>query len=194
MNTVSKPKRRLTFLFVLIIGTTVTWILMNAFTFLDQHGLFYAWTSLGSPPSGAAHIINGDPFQAWVKANDGQIYTNPFCNGAQICPQWILEEDLSSFGDAGPDRKRGTDCESLNNGNLPLNPGGKMIECLYVPMDGETYFALMADGSIQYYQLEIDEDIKTSYKLSTYFCPPFAAILITVSYVIYRILKNIRLP
>jgi hypothetical protein len=188
MNSNSKSKKWPPYWLALIIGTLVTCILMNAVTYLYQQGMFYSWRSLGSPPSGAAHIINGVPYKVWVKTNSGQIYTTLDCEAPQICPQWVLEEDSSGLRDSGPDRKRGPDCKTLNNGMFPSNPEGKMIECYYVHTDQEFYFALMSDGSIQYCDKEDNESIRIYYAISTYCCPFFAAILITVVYLILSLL------
>ena len=119
------------------------------------------WISLGSPPNGAMGIISAKRSTVWVESSHGELFvvTLDFgCGVNKICWTWNLATTEPKDNGTHWQLLRGTDCTSINPVTYRpiVNPSGEIQECVYAPspginMVGEFYFALMSDGTIQFF-------------------------------------------
>lgn len=146
----------------LIVWAALTCVISNLVTFMFQFVGFNTWISLSKPVSGATHIRDADGGNVWVDADDGNLYTlNIYCLDNENCKQWIVTNSSTEI-DPFQCRpiKRASECTSLKDLFFPNNPlTGEIKECVVAntcfpsPENGaETWFALMSDGSVKYWQ------------------------------------------
>lgn len=198
MSQDSKPKKRIPYWLVLVIGIASTCILMNILSISLQQGVFNSWKSLNSPPSKPVQILNADVSRVMVKAGDGRVFTAALsCSGNEICHQWVAVEDESKIPIMPLPIRRGNNCETLDDGILPFNPKGVLIECAHALIPGpemweETYFALMSDGSVWYWQNGGSIFVTQAlFIISTFILPIFVALLISLVYLIKHFISRI---
>ncbi len=167
-------------------------IAANLLSILSQRGAFKFWRSLSVPPSPAIEIINADPFNVWVKTTDGRMYTaTTNCSQRNKCDTWVLAEDASEIVPLQTENTvQGPNCEDFD-GRFPANPSGKVMECVqtYQPSFPEggglsTYFALMSDGTLKYWQLSEGSFLTPFLYLgiSNIVCPLIGLLIITGIY------------
>jgi hypothetical protein len=187
-----------------LIGGIVTAIVANFLMIVLMMDGFTPWKSLPKLPSQAIHIAYADTNNVWVETNGAQKFTLPLnCYNNQNCYRWIKVDDVPKpmDGYSGVSLYRGTDCTSINNDRFPIALSGKVIECVKVVEVGAefmsvVYFALMADGTLQYWQ-------GGSNAIATELFPVFATIItiilvffvtviISAVYLIKNIIRRIR--
>lgn len=171
-------KYRLTLITGLIAGViaaVLTYFMMPGIvSLLSQSGIFNTWSTIKSPPSGVAKILgvtDGAYKQfddVWIETHDGQIFSTAVCTGySQPCtdhPEWRSTSKTPVYFDK---YTSGTDCKKL--GDYPLNPSGQIVECrhyLFVENVLSTimYYALMADGSLNYFVMDFRMQIAVLFK------------------------------
>ena len=196
----SKPKRRISIWPILIGGAFASCIVMNTISSFFQSGAFQPWTSLASPPARATTIIDADPRQIWIETQDRQYFTCPLdFAGMQLCPKWQVIPHESNLPNIHSYTARGSDCQDLQAGLFPFNPKGQVVECVYAnetePDRGEgTYFALMKDGSLQYWQYfgNLPEQRIFDFILDTFVIPVLVVIIISIVYGIFYGIKQFK--
>jgi len=176
-SVVQKGKKYQLALIAGVTAAVLTYFMTPGFvTLLSQSGIFNAWSSIKSPPSGIARIlgVTDAAFKpsddVWIETQDGQVFSASVCTGySQPCgdpPQWqsssITPEYFSHY-------TSGTDCKKL--GAYPLNPSGQIVECRYYifwenDLSTEIYYALMADGSLQYFVADFVVQIALLFKFA----------------------------
>jgi hypothetical protein len=166
--------------FVLIAGAIaaiLTYFFMQVLgPILAQYGLLNSWASIKSPPPGVARVLGitgggmSMKYEVWIETQDGQMFSAPVCSDDQKCdpPQWKLRSKATMPRSDFFSDTRGTDCKDL--GEFPLNPSGQIIECVYVvdtniDLVPQVYFALMADGSLKYFVLDLYHYFRVQGKL-----------------------------
>jgi hypothetical protein len=125
------------------------------------------WISLGSPPNGAAKIVSARDSTIWVESSLRELFVMTLdfdFETNQIYWDWKPATSKPEDNGANWPLRRGADCTSISpvTWNQLTNPNGEMQECVYAPSPGvdrvaEFYFALMSDGTIQFF------DITSSY-------------------------------
>jgi len=195
----SRPKKQIPYWLALIVGALITCIVMTALVIPYQAGAFYPWKSLESLPAGIARIVDADFHEVWVEARDGQLYNACLMGPASAdCPHWRPVEAVSETSKPPFSISTGSDCSSLHGGIFPLDPNGRIIECVYAYLPGpemgeDTYFALMADGSLKYWTKGVSRTaLQTLFILSTIVLPFFIGTLISLVYLIEYMRKRIR--
>jgi hypothetical protein len=202
VKTSEKPKEELPVWVVIFLGAFLTCIFANAITFLLEFGAFSFWKSLPSTPTTATHISEADPDTIWVETKDGQIYTIGinFCQ-YKNCNSWTLIENPA---DIKPMQYhaivRGDDCFNLGIYDSPnYSPGDEIKECIYASAAGVpdpeagyvTYFALMKDGRVKYWQ---NGNSLLGFQffliLSTFVLPIVAVVIISAYYEIRKYLQK----
>ena len=160
----AKPQSsdELPFWMVLFLTIILTCIVANTITISFQSGMFTIWRSLPPPPLKTTHIIDADGDNVWIGDGEGNLYTlTLYCSGSDDCHQWVRLDDVENIDPLQCHPvQRGPDCRTLSGAFSPNNPsGGKVHECIVAdgcfpdPEYGsETYFALMADGSVKYWK------------------------------------------
>jgi hypothetical protein len=157
-----KIKKPLPYWAALIIWVALTCVISNFLTLMFQFGGFTTWKSLSKPTSGATHIRDADGDNVWVEAGDGNLYTlTLYCVDNENCKQWKIVDGSTEINplQCRP-IKRASECTSLKSSFFPNNPlTGEVNECVVAngcfpdPEYGsETWFALMSDGSVKYWQ------------------------------------------
>ena len=209
MDTNPNRKKGIPYWRALVVGILIPLIGVNLYPIfvLWTDGLYNTWIPLKGPPSGAAQIIIF-PMKwlgkIWVKANNGTYYSAKLlCNQASsddalnMCdprftpPDWKPEEKISQT--PGEKILRGSNCSSLKKGIFPFNPAGPIRECFYTYLHGDfggdLYIALMADGTLKFWESVEDSYwrgwVVTSIVLSVIF-----AVIISLLYLIESILAD----
>jgi hypothetical protein len=195
----SKLKKQLPYWVFLLIGVIATSLLANFLSIFFQTGGFKTWKSLSTPPSQATHIIHADTNVVWVETENSEIFALTVNCYRENCFQWLKTEDIPDPF-AYMTLYRGTNCASLHTEQfLPLSPFGKEIECVKVDELGVeygtvSYFALMADGTLMYWENTISIfSMQFFSAFFTYILAFFVAIIISVIYLIRNIIKRIRI-
>lgn len=128
---------------------------------LSQYGIFNSWSTIKSPPSGAARIlgVTNAAFKQYddvfIETHDGQIFSASVCTGSsQPCGDSSQWKSVSTTPAYYGQYTSGTDCKKL--GDYPLNSSGQIIECRYYvfwenDLSTAIYYVLMADGSLKYF-------------------------------------------
>ena len=198
MESESKPKRHLPYWAVLLIGVIATALVANLLSIMLQIGGLATWKSLSKPSSQAIHIIHADPNVVWVATKDSEIFDLTVNCYRENCFQWLKTTEEVPNQSIDTILSRGTDCASLSTEMFPISPSGKVVECVKVVRFGAefgsvAYFALMEDGTLQYWEND-NNSIATLvfFVFATFILPFFAAILISVVYLIKNIVKRIR--
>ena len=193
----SRPKKKLPYWAVVLIGVIVTAIVANFLMSIFLVGGFTSWTALPKPPSQIIHVVHADTNNVWVETTDAQKFKLLLnCYNNKSCYQWTKVDDVPKPIDSysGLSLDKGTDCTSLNKNRFPTAPFGKVIECLKVVEIGAEYgfviyFALMADGTLQYWANGSNAIAAELLPVFTIFVLPFfVAIMISVLYLINRVL------
>jgi hypothetical protein len=206
MDTEPRPKRRIPFSVVLVLGVLL--VCMGTFLFLNFAPIYpyNSWIPLQGPPFGVAHLVG---FAVWtwddglgkigVEANDGTYYTTKiFClvmtdSGPYLCPDtnlpdwphWVPVKAAPRIVDVSSTLPiRGNNCAGLQNGLAPLDPAG-VRECIYATLHCETcftnfYIALTADGSLKIWQNRADIFLLVVYGLFSAVSALLAAVLISI--------------
>ena len=194
----SKPIKRLPYWAILLIGVVVTGVVANLLSILLQIGGFRTWKSLSKPLSQATHIIQADSNVVWVETKDSEMFELTVNCYRENCFQWLkTTENIPDTG-AGTILSRGTNCASLSTEIFPLSPSGKVIECIKVVDFGAeygsvTYYALLADGTLQYWENGNNSiSIAVFFVIATFILPFLVAVLISVVYLIIKIVKRTR--
>jgi hypothetical protein len=192
MDKNSKSRKRIPYWLALIIGTLVICVASNIATIMYQIATDNSWwKSLDSPPSGAVRIINADDYDIWVESRTGKIFTASigYCKKNELCHQWKEVSNISEIPQEWQPLSRGESCADLQKGMFPLNPKGQIIECVYSDSDGlhtydENYFALMANGSVKYWENILNHQMaqKAFLDLSTVFLPFLGGVIISLIY------------
>jgi hypothetical protein len=177
---------------------------MNAITITFPGGVPNSWVVLGSPPAGIKAIVDANFGQVWVEAEDGSLFTADIqfpckdkdCKERDIEWEWKAINDLSSVPTQHFHVTRGNDCEKLEDGVVPSNPKGQIVECVYAYELGleyreEGYFALMADGNIHYWQGG-NNAIATelNFIFSSFIFPLIVAVMISAFYLIIYVIRR----
>jgi hypothetical protein len=122
---------------------------------------FTYWKSLGAPPSGTEKIVEVDRNDVWVEAKNGELFTLTLrCDKNELCKKWVKVESAEELNvDNFTTVTRSEICSELVEEDFPQNPKGSTTECVlasyYGPeYDIKTYYALMSDGSIEYWHHE----------------------------------------
>jgi hypothetical protein len=192
----------------LIAGVTaavITYFVMPGLvSLLSQSGIFNAWSSIKSPPSGIARIlgVTDATFKpsddVWIETQDGQIFSASVCTGySQPCgdpPQW---QSTSTTPEYYSHYTSGTDCKKL--GDYPLNPSGHIVECrhyLFVENDlsTEIYYALMADGSLQYFVADFMVQIILLFKFALMLLLVYITVFLSSFRLTNYLAKQIQTP
>jgi hypothetical protein len=193
-------KKRTPYWAAMLIGIITTIVVSYLLTINFINGAFTFWKSLDSPPSGASHIIDADPDNIWIEANDGHIFTlSLYCYRNESCYRWVMVDNAS---DIPPTQyvplERGVNCTGIRDGFFPRNPMGKITECVSATFYGMesgyiTYFVLMADGKVKYWQHgnSLIEDIYLFF-ISTVVLPILVAVIISVVYLVRYIVRKSR--
>jgi hypothetical protein len=207
MDHPSTQRKKLPYWLTLLIGLILSCILMNAITMTYPGGVANSWEALGSPPAGVKAIVDVTVSQIWVETQDGSLFTADIqfpckdkdCLERGIEWEWKSINDFSDVPTQNFPVARGNDCAKLQDGVVPSNPKGQIVECVYAYELGaeyrsEGYFALMADGNILYWEGG-NNAIATELNLifSTFICPLITAVIISAIYlVIYVIRRDFR--
>jgi hypothetical protein len=177
---------------------------MNAITMTFPGGVPNSWKDLGAPPAGIKSIVNANWAQIWIEAQDGSFFTADIqfpckdedCKERDTEWEWKAINDLSSVPTQNFPVVRGSDCEKLEDGVVPSNPKGQIVECVYAYELGleyreEGYFALMADGNIHYWQGG-NNAIATqlNFVFSTFIFPVLVAIIISAIYLVTYVIQR----
>jgi hypothetical protein len=200
MNTESesKPKKRLPYWAVLLIGVIVTGVVANLLSTMLQIGGLTTWKSLSKPPSQAIHIIYTDSNVVWVKTKNSEIFELTVNCYRENCFQWLKTTEDLPGPSAGTFLSRGTNCASLSTEVFPISPSEKVVECVKVVQSGGefgsvAYFALMADGTLQYWANGNSIiAMQVLFVFATFILPFFAAVLISAVYLIKNFIKRVR--
>ncbi len=177
MNKNPRPKKRISYWRALVVGILVPFIGVNLFTIVATSGIFTSWETLKGPPTGVAQIVTiwwNALGKTWVKANDGTYYSKQILSYSASGTDarsirdrqvrfsaWEPVRDISPI----PEEEilRGRNCPSLKTGIFPFDPAGGVRECFYFYRDGDgggdLYVALMADGSLKYWQNQRDRSL-----------------------------------
>ena len=191
------PNRLVSFLILLSIC-----IVSNLISVLFQRGAFNFWKSLPKLSSPVTQIVNADPFSVWVKTADDQILTALItCTNDNDCRKWVSVKDVSEIYPVQVDNtRREVNCEGFD-GQFPRNPSGKVIECIRTYQPGmpegggfSTYYALMSDGAVKYWQLQEGAFFTPILCLAipSIFCPPIGLFIISGLYARYFKVKEKR--
>jgi hypothetical protein len=200
MNHNREAKRRVnTWLASFLILVSIC-IVSNVLSIMLQRGAFKFWKSLPSLSSPVAQIINADPFRVWVKTTDNQFFTaHMTCANDNECDKWFLVKDAEEIYPVQVTNTiRKTNCEDFNR-QFPRNPLGKVMECIetYQPPMPEgggfrTYYALMSDGTVKYWQL-FGGSFLTPFLclgIPSIVCPPIGLLIIRGLYAHYSKVKE----
>jgi hypothetical protein len=155
----NKNKIRIPFWAALPGGVFLSFILGVILLIAISVGALTLWKPVSSPPSKAVRIIDVDGYKIWVEANDGNIYSYEICYQGDTCNQWSIIDDQNEIE---PFQcypiLRGEACNGLSRHFSPPPLLGKKIECVWVDScfpdpsyRSETFFALMANGTIYYW-------------------------------------------
>lgn len=208
MDYPSPQRKKLPYWLTLLIGVILSCILMNVITMTFPGGVPNSWEVLGFPPVGIKAIVDASFSQVWVEAEDGSLFTADIqfpckdkdCRERGTEWEWKAVNDSSSVPTQNFPVVRGNDCEKLEDGVVPSNPKGQIVECVYAYELGleyreEGYFALMADGNILYWQGS-NNAIATqlNFIFSTFIFPLIVALIISAVYlVIYIVRRDFRI-
>jgi hypothetical protein len=157
-----KSKNKVTLGEILIKWALPVCIVANLLALVYQFGWFITWKRLPNLPSEAIHIVDADGDNVWVEGADGHFYTLTLnCGSNTNCKQWQKLDVLANMNPLHCQPvDRGATCKDLEGYFSPNNPlGADVNECIVAdgcfpdPEYGyETYFALLSDGSIRYWQ------------------------------------------
>jgi hypothetical protein len=187
---------------VLFLYVIFTCIVANVITFARQSDFFESWNSLPNLPSGAAHIVDADADNIWVADGNGNLYTLTLrCAKNDNCPEWQRVEDATAIQpfECHP-IKRAADCTSLVGSYSPSALSGEVNECIVVegcsfePSYGyETYFALMSDGTVKYWEHGSGTLVLASnFVLSSVVLPLIVAFIISIVYWVRHAAKTVK--
>jgi len=175
-------------------------IVSNFLSVLFQRGAFKFWKSLPSLSSPVIQIVNADPFRVWVNTNEGLVFSaHMTCVNDNDCHKWVLVKDIGEIYPVQAENTiRKTNCEGFDE-QFPRNPSGKVIECIQTYQPGmpegggfSTYYALMSDGTIKYWQL-FEGSFFTPVLcllIPSIVCPPIGLLIISSIYTCYSKVKE----
>ena len=204
MSHPSPQRKKLPYWLTLLIGVLLSCILMNAITITFPGGVPNSWENLGSPPAGIKGIVDATFSQVWVESDDGSLFTADIqfpckdkdCKERETEWEWKAINDFLSIPTQNFPVARGKNCAKLEDGLVPSNPKGQIVECVYAYELGleyreEGYFALMADGNVLYWEGG-NNAIATQLNLifSTFICPFIVAILISAIYLLIYVIRR----
>ncbi len=189
-NADRKKKKMLPYWAALLLSLIGCAITANVLTIALQMGVFNAWASLPAAPAGAEQIIDADETNVWVKTGNGSIFWfELYCIGKNTCGQWVpvrSASDIKAYHVV--ELQRGQHCPKSAAGLFPLDPAGRMAECVWVAYPGpemgsDTYYALMADGVVKLWRNSNSLIAQTAYFfLSTVIVPVIVAVIISALY------------
>ncbi len=195
-------RKKIPYWLTLSVGVVLSCILMNAVTTTFPKGWNH-WENLGSPPGRIKTILDvwyGN--KMWVETQDGNFFEGYFSNYYEGSKWEWTPSDSVAFVSANDDPalypvlRRGNDCEKLQDGVVPFNPKGHIVECVYVWEsynlgDIDYYFALMADGNILYWHNTRNSADGLGFSCFTF--PLIVAIIISAIYLgIYVVHRDSR--
>jgi hypothetical protein len=204
VDTPVKPQSedRLPYGTVLFLSMIFTCIVANVITFAQQSDFFDSWNPLPILPSGVAHIVDADADNIWVEDGNGNLYTLTLqCANNDNCPEWQRVQDATAIQPfVCHSTTRAAACTGLAGSYSPNPLSGEVKECIlaegcsFEPSYGyETYFALMSDGTVKYWEHGSGTLVLASnFVLSSVVLPLIVAVIISIIYWGRHVAKTVK--
>lgn len=209
MDTNPSRKKGIPYWRALVVGSLIPLIGVNFFPIfvLWTDGLYNTWIPIEGPPSGIAQIITLQKMgvgKLWVKANNGTYYSaNLLSNQASsddalnmvdprsTPPDWKPVEKVSQI--PGEKILRGNNCTNLRKGIFPFDPAGPIRECFYTYLEGDfggdLYLALMADGTLKFWE-SVEDSYWRGWVVTSIVLSVIVAVIISLLYLIGYLLAD----